>query len=130
MTVLSKELARRELQDNGQLSFVREAAEAIYAGALVAINSAGKVINAADTAGLKVIGVAQETVAPGSKVNVKTGIWGFAVSGITIANVTETATVVDNNTLGLAAGTTNDIIVGQIVDVRDGLAFVKIAFGN
>lgn len=130
MTVLVQEKARKERLHGDKLIINREAAEAIFAGALVSINSAGKIVNAADTAGQLIVGVATKTAALGDSIPVETGIWEFSVSGVTVANIGATATVSDNDTVTLAATSTNDIAVGQIVDFVSGKAFVKIAFGS
>ncbi len=99
------------------------AATTIYLGALVCADAAGNAVPASDTAGLFVMGRAEEQVvnagAAGAKrIPVAKGVFRFANDGnITQANVGDDATVVDDQTVGLAAGTTNDIIVGRIEQV-------------
>ena len=66
------------------------AAAKIHAGALVALNSDGKAVPAADTAGLIVIGVAQHPAEIGERINVKRGCFAFGATGITNADIGST----------------------------------------
>lgn len=94
----------------------------IYAGALVAVVG-GYAVPAGDTVGHTVIGRAEDTVdnsagADGAKeIEVSTGVFKYATATIAQANVGADATVVDDQTLGLAAGTTNDIVAGRIEEI-------------
>lgn len=102
------------------VSLVVKDAEIIYAGTLVAIDANGEAVNASDASGLKVIGRAEETIDntdDGLSIRVKRGCFFFTGSGITAANIGSNATVVDNQTVGLAAATTNDIVAGKILAV-------------
>ncbi len=107
----------------------------IYAGAIVAVNAGGYAVPAADIAGLIVQGRAEEQVdnltgANGAKkIAVSRGVFRYDVASITIANIGDTATVVDDQTVGLAAGTTNDIAVGVIEEVDTVGAWVRIGIG-
>jgi hypothetical protein len=125
--------ARTALSDPSMIVFNREAGEAIVAGALVALDgtASGKAVNATDDAdGYAVLGVAQQEVASGDRLDICTGIHGFTASGtIDGSSIGLSAYVVDNDTVGLAATTSNDVLVGEIVDVQSGQVFVKIAFG-
>lgn len=95
----------------------------ILEGALVSANAAGYAVNAADIANTFFIGVADETCdnsagADGAKkVKIRCGgIIDVAVSDtISQANIMDPVYVVDNQTVGLAATTTNDVPVGRIV---------------
>jgi hypothetical protein len=94
--------------------------EIIFAGTLVAVDGNGEAVNASDTAGLKVIGRAEETVdnsADGLSIRVKRGAFFFAHSGITDAHLGLNATVTDNQTLAAPAATTHDIVAGKILAV-------------
>lgn len=111
-----------------------KASTTIYDGALVAVTSGtGYAIPAADTASLIVMGVASSkgdnsAGADGAvEIDVETGVFKFDVSSVTIANVGQNATMVDDHTVGVAAGTTNDIVVGKILDIdADGGAWVQV----
>lgn len=111
-----------------------KAAAVIYNGALVAITSGvGFAIPAADTASLVVMGVAASkgdntAGADGTVViDVETGVFKFDASSVTVANVGQNATMVDDHTVGVAAGTTNDIVVGKILEIdADGGVWVQV----
>lgn len=107
----------------------------IYAGGLVATLN-GYAVPAGDTASHIVIGRAEEQVdnssgAAGAKsMAVSRGVFRFNNAGtITQANVGANATVVDDNTVGLAAGTTNDIVAGRIEEVDDLGVWVAVGIG-
>lgn len=91
-------------------------------GALVTVNASGLAINAADTAGTAVIGVAAETKTSGTGGNDWIAVEydfeaRFAASSITQAMVGLVAMcVVDNNTVDDAAGPTNDIPIGLLTE--------------
>ena len=97
-------------------------AAAIPVGTMLASpgTSAGAV-RAADTAGLVVQGVACQAAnfANGDRrIVVERGIFRMLNDGtITAANVGQLATVLDNQTVSLAATTTNDVGAGWIVEV-------------
>jgi predicted RecA/RadA family phage recombinase len=86
----------------------------------VATPSAGAV-NAADTATHVVMGVscqAASQAAGDTKIVVEAGIFNMANDGsITAVLVGQPCFVVDNQTVGTAAGPTNDIIAGYVVEV-------------
>lgn len=92
----------------------------IYVGTIVALNAAGFAIPASDTAGITVIGRAEETVdntagADGAlKIRVCEGIFRWNEASVVQASMGQNLTCVDDNTVGLAAGTTNDIVVGKL----------------
>ena len=67
-----------ELHTGGlRVNYEREAAAAIFAGALVAQNSSGKAVPASDAASLTVLGRAEHSAASGEKVVVRTGVYLF-----------------------------------------------------
>lgn len=98
----------------------------ITPGQLVALNGDGKAVPAGDTAGLKVIGVAQEVI--DGEVEVFSGIVSLAngSSGAAIARTDRGANayVVDAVTVGKTA--TNKIIAGIVIDVYDGEVYVAV----
>ena len=100
------------------------AATKIPSGALVAIDANGRAVNAANTAGLRVIGRAEETVdnsagaAGDLSINVKVGEFKYANSvanAITVAMVGKRAFVEDNQTVANAG--TNGVVAGRITGV-------------
>ena len=99
-----------------------QAATKIFAGALVAIDASGFLVNAADAAGLVFAGVAYESgdnsVGAAGAVGVRvqeagtvvvplSGTWGQGVVG-------KKAFCVDNNTVAVS-GTANSLYVGDVV---------------
>lgn len=98
----------------------------IYAGTLVAADSSGRAVPAADTASLTVLGVAVETVdnsagTDGAKsVLVKQGVFtGFAnddTNPVTAAKLGQSVFVKDDNTL--AATTTNSVKAGTLLAIE------------
>lgn len=97
----------------------------IYAGAMVCTLD-GYAVPASDAAGLVPYGRAEDQVdnlagAAGAKVFAASkGVFRWDNNGtITQANVGENATIVDDHTVGLAAGTTNDLVAGRIDQVDD-----------
>lgn len=95
-----------------------------FKGALVAFNGTNNyVVKAADTAAMKVAGVVNQpvdltaSVAGVDRVEVyREGIFSFAYSG-TAPKLGDKVYVVDDQTVGVAATTTNDVPVGIVVDV-------------
>lgn len=133
ITVAKKSTDRAD----GLIQSFKQGAEKIPEGALVMVNAAGYAVNATDTAGGVVVGVADETVdnSAGSvgdlsiKVR-RTGVFTFVFAGTaTIADVNTLVYVTDNQTVDLFGATTNDVLVGRIlefvsatkvrVDIRD-----------
>lgn len=112
----------------------------IYAGGLVGINAAGYAVAGSDTAGivtlLKAGGVAVHDAdntggsAGDISVEVYRGIAALMeISGaVVIAEVGTDLTIVDDQTVGLAAATTNDIVAGTLdeIDPVTGKAWVWI----
>jgi hypothetical protein len=96
-------------------------AEQIPAAVLVARDANGEAVNAADAADLVVLGRSEENVdntADGKTIKVKRGcFWAQNNGNITAAHIGTNATVVDNQTVGLPADTTNDVVAGKILDV-------------
>ena len=124
MADITERKASTDRQDGEVLSFL-QGAEAIYEGALVAVNAAGYAVNAGDDANAVVVGVADESVdnsagaAGDTSIKVRrTGVFSF-VAGFSAAqsDVNSLAYASDNQTVDLAANLTNDVLVGRIVEV-------------
>lgn len=100
------------------------AATIIFAGTLVARDSNGRAVPASDTAGLRVVGRACQTVdnSAGSagdlSINVEPGQYLYANSAtnaLTIASIGKLAVVEDDNTV--ASTSTNKVSAGRVIDV-------------
>lgn len=98
----------------------------IFAGAIVSVNSSssGYAVNGSDAANRKFVGVADKTAdnsagaAGAKKVRVwATGVFDFACSGADQTWVGQKVYIVDNQTVALAATTTNDVLVGYVTEL-------------
>jgi hypothetical protein len=116
--------ARDDKQSQGDVVTYKLAAQKVYAGTLITNNTSGFAVKGADTAGFSFAGVAADTVdnasgaAGDKKIDCYTeGTFEFAFSGTaTQADVGKLVYVVDDSTVGLAATTTNDVLVGKLVE--------------
>ena len=90
---------------------------------VMVVAGTGTALNGADTANGVCMGIstqAVDTALGHTKCPVKRGVFWFAINGtdITAANIGQQATIFDNQTVSLAAVTTNDVIAGEIMDVQ------------
>lgn len=113
----------------------------IYKGTIVAINAGGYAIPGTDTAGLLgVAGIAEEYVSnnPGAngakKIKVRSGrAFDLTATSITQAMVGTIMYIVDDQTVDDAAGATNDIAVGklvQFISTTRGMVFIPLGGMN
>ena len=118
-----------ELHTGGiKYNYARVAAEKINAGTLVAQNSEGLAVPAADAAGLIVLGRAENTALPGENVAAKTGAYiydnGTDSEALTVADIGKDCFVVDAATVGKVGGT-NKVKAGRVLDVTpEGVAVI------
>lgn len=110
----------------------------IYKGSLVMLNSSGYAIPGADTASCVFVGVAQEQVVVASGADngskyvkvMRQGCYRFGYGGT--AAITDIGTMVylvDDQTVNVAASTTNDIPCGKITQVNTTANVVWIDIG-
>ena len=124
MADITERKASTDRQDGLVLSFL-QGAENIYEGALVAINAAGYAVNAGDDANTVVVGVADETVdnsggsAGDTSIKVRrTGVFTFVAAwSAAQSDVNTLVYASDNQSVDLVGTTTNDVLVGRIVEV-------------
>ncbi len=118
-------VSRDDKQSAGDMQEgVVAASTKIPAGCIVAINTSGFAVNGADTASFLFGGVAADTVdnSAGAAGDEKIalyieGTFEFAFSGTASqADFGKSVYIVDNATVGLAATTTNDVLVGKICE--------------
>lgn len=106
----------------------------IYAGTIVALNSSGYAVPAADASGYVVVGRASKTIdnrtnAEGAgdsgalTIEVERGVFGWTGNGISDTTIGSCAYVLNDNTVTNGSGT-YAIIVGIVVDYSDGYAWV------
>ncbi len=122
-------------QDSVSVAYKAAAVGPLYIGSLISLNTSGYAKKASDTASEKFVGVLHEKVdnsagAAGDKdaLVYAEGAFEFAFSGTASqADVGKQVYVVDDQTVGLAATTTNDVLVGRITEVvSPGVVRVKI----
>lgn len=120
--ITTKKDVRR--QEGNVLSYPVAASTDLQEGALVALNG-GYAVDAADTASLQFVGVcdteADNSTGADGDIRVKVSTYGVIDVA---ANFSAAATdcgakvyAIDNQTVDLAANTTNDVLVGRIVEV-------------
>lgn len=121
MAALTKDRAT-PYREGIEIEFPVAANSKIYAGSLVCADTNGYAMPAADSPGLRFLGVALEQVdntggANGAKTLRlrRTGVFEFDAASITQAMVGSTMYAVDDHTVDDAADTTNDIKVGMLV---------------
>lgn len=107
----------------------------IEAGKMVGINSSGYAVEAADTAGIKVLGVADHTVDNSSgsngdkRVRVRTGkqflLKNSATNAVDVADAGTYVFVEDDETVADAAGT-NGVVAGRCIEVVSAGVWVEM----
>jgi hypothetical protein len=89
---------------------------------VMVVAGTGTALNGADTANGVLMGISTQlvdtTLGHTSCPYKKGRFWLGNNGNITAANIGQQATIVDNQTVGLAADTTNDVIAGLILDVN------------
>lgn len=138
MTALTEDRSTQRM-DGELLDIPVAASQKIFGGAAVCVNAAGYALEGSDTAGLIFMGMAQEqkdnsSGSNGDKVIVVRCKGFFKMildTAISQANVGDDVFLVDDQTVDLAANTTNDIFMGQIVKYVDSThAWVDIKPGR
>ena len=132
MTALSADKKRitRNLANMVSAEILLADSQTVYGGAMIMRNSSGDPIVGADTASCTFMGIASEAVtSAGSNTTKKVKIeYGheefFAVSSVTKASIGVNVSIVDDATIGLVGATTNDVLVGELVEMEtiDGVA--------
>lgn len=124
MAALTKERNTRSRGEKARKVVVpMAAATKIWMGAGVCITAAGYAVPASDTAGLITWGRAEQTIdnsagaAGDLYIEVAKGVFAWNASGLAQANIGDVVTWVDDNTVGLAAATTNDINAGTLEEI-------------
>lgn len=122
--------------------FSFEAAEQIFCGAMVALNSDGKLVGATSD-GKQAVGIAEEAGKAGAKIRVRRGVFNFEYNGLTLADIGSQCAVVDDQTVGKATTssgtqgtgtqgtgtettTSASAIAGILLDIDAAGAWVKI----
>jgi len=124
MADITERKANTDRQDGQVLSFLM-GVEEIFEGALVAINAAGYAVNGGDDANAVVVGIADESVdnSAGSNGSLsikvrRSGVFTFnAAWSAAQADVNTLVYASDNQSVDLVGTTTNDVLVGRVVEV-------------
>lgn len=119
MTALSAD-RKTNYREGVEMEHPVAAAVTIYAGSLVCLDASGYATPGADAAGVKFLGVAQESADNSSgsagDVNVRVrrkGVFYLAASGMALTDVGTAAYVADDQTV--AKSTSNSVACGKIV---------------
>jgi len=107
----------RKSKDGNMLALTVKANSAIYKGAAVCVGADGYLIPGADTAGLIFAGIAYESLTGDGALKCRVerrGLFLFSIAAATIANIGDAVFLVDDDTVGVAATTDNDIYCGVI----------------
>ncbi|PID40659.1 MAG: hypothetical protein CR984_02070 [Proteobacteria bacterium] len=123
-------------RDGELVPFKVAASTQIEAGKMVAVNTDGYAIEAADTASIIVVGVAGETVdnTPGANGDLNVivrrkkhfKLKNSATAAVTQASVGSSVYVEDDETVAIASGPTNDIVAGVCMGVDTDGVWVSI----
>ena len=103
----------------------------IFAGGMVCVNAANNAVPAADTSGLKFVGIAKDvadnSAGAAGDVDVVCHREGvvFLATGAALT-VGDRAYVVDDQTVTTAAVATNDVAVGEVIKVVSGGVWVDL----
>ncbi|WP_035296186.1 hypothetical protein [Brevibacillus thermoruber] len=120
---LTKDRNTKQMATADKLAFPVAADTLIYQGALVAINAAGEAVPASATAGLKVVGRAEQHVdnrysgAGENRIDVGRGIFLYknsVTNPVTAAQLMEDCYVEDDETVRVSTAGTN-IRVGKVI---------------
>lgn len=126
---------KTEWKDGQLVGLPVAASTKIETGKMVGINSSGYAVEAADASGIKVLGVAEETVdnSSGSNgdlvVRIRTHkVFKFKNSGTNAVDAADAGTLVfveDDETVADAAGT-NGVVAGRCIEVASDGVWVEI----
>lgn len=119
------------IQEPKTLDYPQAASSNIYAGALTCVNASNYAVKAADTSGLKFVGIASDRYdnssgAAGAKFVVvhRDYVARLAYTG-TLA-VGDSCYVLDDQTVTDATTAANDVRVGQVIRVDSGFVMVDL----
>lgn len=123
MAILTAAANRQSRGAPGAFFSYPVAVDIIYKGALVSINAAGFLAPAGDTASEFCVGVADQTVdnSGGSAGDLSCRVVSgraflMTATSLIQGDVGENATVVDDNEVEVILATTNDVVVGRIIE--------------
>lgn len=127
MTALAADKKRIVRNINGmkEAEVLLADSQTVYEGAIIMRNSSGDPIVGADTASCVGMGVASEAVVSGTSnttkfVKIQYGHeeWFASTGTFTKASIGVNVTISDDQTVALAATTTNDVLLGMLVQLE------------
>lgn len=126
---MSNQKMERDTRERLPKSRALEAGGTIYAGTLVALNSSGLAVPAADAAGLRVLGRAENSAVTGEQVEVAEGCFLLDNAGsgnaLTLADLGRFAYVADDRTVSKSPGS-NGVVAGIVFDVEPLGVWVRV----
>ena len=134
MSALTEARDTREIAAGG-VHYTREftvaSGSTVYAGAITAINSAGKAVPATSQGVITVVGRAENTASAGETVKTRSGMFLYSPvssGAIAVTDVNKKCYVADDQTVTLTSGT-SAVVAGVVRDVTAGGVVTEIGNG-
>lgn len=134
MSALTQARDTREIAAGG-VRYTREFTVAtgstVYAGAITAVNSAGKAVPATSQGAYTVVGRAENTASAGETVKTRSGMFLYnpvSSGAISVTDLNKKCYVADDQTVTLTSGS-SAVIAGVVRDVTSGGVVAEIGNG-
>lgn len=134
MSALTQARDTREIAAGG-VHYTREftvaSGSTVYAGAITAVNSAGKAIPATSQGVITVVGRAENTASAGETVKTRSGMFLYnpvSSGAVAVTDLNKRCYVADDQTVTLTSGA-SAVIAGVIRDVTSGGVVAEIGNG-
>ena len=134
MSALTQARDTREIAAGG-VHYTREFTVAtgstVYAGAITAVNSAGKAVPATSQGAYTVVGRAENTASAGETVKTRSGMFLYnpvSSGAISVTDLNKKCYVADDQTVTLTSGS-SAVIAGVVRDVTSGGVVAEIGNG-
>ena len=134
MSALTQARDTREIAAGG-VHYTREftvaSGSTVYAGAITAVNSAGKAIPATSQGAITVVGRAENTASAGETVKTRSGMFLYnpvSSGAIAVTDVNRKCYVADDQTVTLTSGS-SAVVAGVVRDVTAGGVVTEIGNG-
>ena len=134
MSALTQARDTREIAAGG-VHYTREftvaSGSTVYAGAITAVNSAGKAIPATSQGAMTVVGRAENTASAGETVKTRSGMFLYnpvSSGAVAVTDLNKRCYVADDQTVTLTSGS-SAVIAGVVRDVTSGGVVAEIGNG-
>ena len=134
MSALTQARDTREIAAGG-VHYTREftvaSGSTVYAGAITAVNSAGKAIPATSQGAMTVVGRAENTASAGETVRTRSGMFLYnpvSSGAVAVTDLNKRCYVADDQTVTLTSGS-SAVIAGVVRDVTSGGVVAEIGNG-